>query len=215
MWHKRHRSQDPEAPPGKRLRDNLVDLYASGDIPGDRAQSLLDDAGEFARSLGSGDLQELRGGTAPGSAKNRERDLRRRLLRTSKWPPLYLEEVRFWSVKEKAIVNRRLAFLLPHEVLAVLAEVGSPDVLCQSGGLDATNRAKHGQIRDALQGPLVSLSLWGDGIPFSWDRKKSADMWSLSFPGLEDKHFRDVRIVLTVMPHEQVIRQTRMMSWRP
>ena len=41
MWHKKHRAQDPDAPPAKRLRDNLVDLFASGEVAGERAQSLL------------------------------------------------------------------------------------------------------------------------------------------------------------------------------
>ena len=70
MWHKKHRPTDPEAPPGKRrLRDNLVDLYASGEVAGERAQSLLDDAGDFARSLGSDELQDLRGGRVWGLLK--------------------------------------------------------------------------------------------------------------------------------------------------
>ena len=140
----------------------------------------LNDAGEFADSLGSGEMQAMRANKAAGSEENRERDLRRKLLKTSKWPPLYLEEVRFWSVKNKALVNRRLAFLLPHELLAVLSEVSDHSVLCEAEALDASNQARHEHIRKAINGPFVSLSMWGDGIPFSWDRKRSADTWTLS-----------------------------------
>ena len=69
MWHKKHRDHDPDAPPGKRLRENLTDLYSSGEVPGERAQSLLDDAGDFARSMGSDELQDLRGKRTAGSSK--------------------------------------------------------------------------------------------------------------------------------------------------
>ena len=75
MWQKTQRDQDNEAPAGKRLRDNLVDLYAGGDIPGDRAQSLLEDAGAFAEELGRHELQDLRAHKWPGSARNVNRDL--------------------------------------------------------------------------------------------------------------------------------------------
>ena len=209
MWQKKHRIEDPEAPPGKRLRDNLVDLYASGDIPGDRAQSLLQDAGDFARSLGSDEFADLRGSQAAGALRNQERDLRRRLLKRSKWPPVYVEEVRCYSVKDQELVMKKVAFLLPHELIACLAEVGDPEIMQQNEALDATNLARHGVIREQLQGPFISLSLWGDGVPFSWDRRKSAELWSLSFPGLQSKPFRDIRVCLTALPHEWVARETQ------
>ena len=58
MWQKRQHNRDEEAPPAKRLKDNIIDLYGSGDVPADRAQELLEDAGALTQSLGSGDLQE-------------------------------------------------------------------------------------------------------------------------------------------------------------
>ena len=208
MWHKQHRAVDPEAPPGRRLRENLVDLFASGDVPGDRAASLLDDAGSFARSMGSHEMQDVRASAHAGGAKNAARDLRRKLLKGNNWPSVYIASIRFWSTKQKVEVQRKVAMLLPHEVIAVLADVGSAEVLTQSVGLDPTNEQKHRHIGDKLQAPFVSVSLWGDGVPFSWDRKKSADMWSMSFPGLADKKMRDLRIPITSIPHEFVCRAT-------
>ena len=90
MWHKRHRQQDEAAPPGKRLRDNLVDLFSSGSVPGERAQSLLDDASAFARSVDRPEMQEFRGQGSPGSIRNKARDLRLRLLQRSRWPSIYI-----------------------------------------------------------------------------------------------------------------------------
>ena len=218
MWHKRQRDEDPTAPPGKRLRDNLVDLYASGEVAGARAQSLLDDASDFARSMGSGDMQELRDSGSAGAAKNRSRDLRRRLLRRSAWPPIYIQEVRCYSKKLKEMVVQRLAFLLPHEIIAAMSAVGKTEVLCQHQALDAWNKEKHREILERMGCPFVSVSLWGDGVPFSWDRKRSADIWTISFPGLLDKTYRDIRICITSMPHEWVTRETQddvmsVLSW--
>ena len=209
MWRKKHREEDPEAPPGKRLRDNIVDLYGSGDIPGERAQAVLQDASDFARSLGSDEFGDLRGRQAPGAFRNQARDLRRRLLRKSRWPPIYVEDIRCWSVKEQALVPKKVAFLLPHELIAVLAEYGSPELMQQIDALDATNLQRHGEISAQLEAPFISLSLWGDGVPFSWDRRKSAELWSLSLPGLQNKAFRDLRLCLTALPHEWVARETQ------
>ena len=209
MWHKKHRQQDPQAPPGKRLRDNLVDLYASGEVAGERAQSLLDDAGDFAKSVGHSEFQDLVGGRSEGSQKNKDRDLRRRLLRRSHWPPVYTAQVRCYSLRQKCIQPQSIALLLPHELIGVLEEVGDSNIMCQHGALDVWNEAKHANIMTSLQVPFVSLSLWGDGVPFSWDRKRSLDMWVLSFPGLEDKALRDLRLVLTALPHECVVRETQ------
>ena len=85
MWHKRQRSVDAEAPPGKRLRDNVVELYASGGIPGGRAQSILEDAGAFAAEMGRHEMQDLRAHKGPGSSKNVDRDLRVKLLKRSRF----------------------------------------------------------------------------------------------------------------------------------
>ena len=209
MWHKKHRQDDPQAPPGKRLKENLTDLYASGEIAGERAQSLLDDAGDFARSLGSSDMQDLRGKRTAGSSKNKDRDLRRRLLKRSHWPPMYVAEVRCYSRKEKEVAPRRVALLLPHEVVGVLAETGDPNIICAHAALDPWNEERHAQIERGLGAPFMSISLWGDGVPFSWDRSKSADMWVMSFPGLQEKSQRDIRIVVTALPHEWVVKETQ------
>ena len=204
MWHKRHRQDDPLAPPGKRLRDNIADLYSSGEAAGDRAQSQLDDAGQFADSMGSHELQDLR--TARAEGKNKDRDLRRQLLGRSRWPSVYLATVGTWSQKQKLEVPQRIGLLLPHEIVAVLSEIGSPAVLCQSGGLDATNLKKHQKILESLQQEFMSISLWGDIVPFSWDRKRSADLWTISFPGLVQKEHR---ICVTALPHNCVLKSTQ------
>ena len=138
-------------------------------------------------------MQDLRGSASTGAAKNANRDLQRRLLKRNHWPPPYIQEVTSWSVKQKEEVQQRMAIMLPHEIVGVLSEVSDPEVMCQNAALDGTNMAKHAVIYEATQCPFVSISLWGDGVPFSWDRKQSVEVWTLSFPGLIKKEYRDIR----------------------
>ena len=210
MWQKRQHNRDEEAPPAKRLKDNIIDLYGSGDVPADRAQELLEDAGALTQSLGSGDLQEMRRRGSAGSDKNVARDLRRKLLKGSHWPPIYVTMIRMWSVAEKRVTLQKVALLLPHELLQTLKDMGSSEVVFDASGLDTLNQKKYGQILEAMHGELfIPVSLWGDGVPFSWDRKKSADLWCLSLPGQGHKPYRDLRLTLTSLPHENVIRATQ------
>ena len=122
---------------------------------------------------------------------------------------MYIHEVRCYNRKKKEMVVEKVAVMLPHEIIGVIAEVSTPEVFCQHGALDTWNQEKHRQVFERVGVPFVSVSLWGDGVPFSWDRKHSADIWTISFPGVHDKLFRDIRISLTAMPHEWVTRETQ------
>ena len=209
MWQKRQRIQDLEAPPGERLRANITELYGAGTLPADRTQELFEDVGAFAEEAGRGDFQDLRRSKYKGSEKNAARDLRRKLLKKSRWPPMYEAMVKMWMPKEKVTKTRPVALLLPHEILHALAKAGDKDALVSSAALDVRNLRRHDEISKFLEAPFVSLSLWGDGVPYSWDRKRSVDIWTLSFPGLVEKKHRDLRITLTALPHEGVVRDTQ------
>ena len=209
MWHKRQRTTDPEASAGQRLRANILDLYGSGEIGADRTQDLLDDAADFAAEAGRDDMQDLRRRSSAGAERNVARDLRKRLLKQSQWPPVYTTSVRMWNSKEKEMGESKICLLLPHEILHCLQQVGEHTILTDASGLDGPNRQRHTGIVEALGVPVVSLSLWGDGVPFSWDRKRSVDMWSMSLPGMGHKAYRDLRFTLTALPHERVVRETQ------
>ena len=209
MWQKRQRSKDAAAPAAKKLKDNIIDLYGTGELSADRTQDLLEDAAAFGEEVGRDDFQDVRRSRAPGSAGNIARDLRRTLLKRSLWPPVYIFEARMWSVKTKQQSLQKMAMLLPHEVLFSMSEVGSMEVLTDHSGLDRPNLERHNAITAVLQAPIVSVSLWGDGVPFSWDRKHSADIWTMSLPGQGHKPYRDLRITLTSLPHERVLRETQ------
>ena len=71
----------PDIPADKRLRQNISDLFLSGEVSAKRARLLLEDAAA-ANACGAQDLQ-----TADGP--NIHRDLLRKLKKSSKWPPMY------------------------------------------------------------------------------------------------------------------------------
>ena len=51
----------------------------------------------------------------------------------------------------------------------------------------------------------LGLAVWGDGVPFNFDRSESLDVFSISIPGLQGK-VRNMRIPLFAVPHRNVIR---------
>ena len=131
---------------------------------------------------------------------------------------MYIEEVRAWSVTQKTLVSKKLCFLLPHEVVGVMSDAGDKEALVSTSGLDASNAARHRNILQKMETPFVSLSLWGDGVPFSWDRKHSVDIWTVSFPGLSEKVDRDIGVCLTAVPHQFMCREMQddilaILSW--
>ena len=85
MFSKNALSERDSEQPKKRLRSNLSDLYLSGTISGLRAATLFTDA-SVAGAANTADL-------ADRESKNGQRDLRRKLLKNSKWPPLQEDEV--------------------------------------------------------------------------------------------------------------------------
>ena len=53
---------------------------------------------------------------------------------------MYTQTLRFWSVKEKQIVEKKTTFLLPHEIIGTLVEAGQEAVLTECSALDETNK---------------------------------------------------------------------------
>ena len=79
-----------EIDPELRLRENISDLFLSGDIPAKRARNLFADA-SAARASNVEDL----GAVAEGG--NTHRDLLRKLQKNSKMPPLYEAPIPMWN----------------------------------------------------------------------------------------------------------------------
>ena len=53
----------------------------------------------------------------------------------------------------------------------------------------------------------IGLGLWGDGVPYNYDRSASVDIFSLNFPGFgDDRPLKDTRIPLVAMDHKHVVK---------
>ena len=98
----------------KRLRSNVSDLFLSGEISGKRAATLFQDA-TGAGAVNTADL-------AISVGSNSHRDLKRKLFKGNKWPPLYTFQVPVKHLKTHQTTWEDIAMLLPHEVAAVVAD---------------------------------------------------------------------------------------------
>ena len=129
MYGKRSRQVEKDSSPGKGLKNNIVDLYAKGNISAQRRASLLADAGD-SRVLSC---------QMPFST-SRARDLQRGLLKQSGWPPLYTCKVPLLG-KDGEAASGDVCFLLPHEVLFEMHQVGSYEGLAVRAGLHSCGKA--------------------------------------------------------------------------
>lgn len=201
MFQKRgagHDASEQNAP--KRLRANICDLFLSNDLPGDRAMSLLQDA----RDSGLTVFNRI----ARGKGKKKSaRDLTRRLLKGNKWPPKYIANVRVFNNKTQAEEVTQLPMNVPHELLHAILKKNSLDKVLESGGMTQSTRDHIAQAALKLNCPasdLLGIGLWIDGVPCNYDRTKSVEVFSMSFPGWKDKN-KEFRVPLAVIHKHHTI----------
>ena len=182
--------------PSKRLRRNLADLYLGGNVSAQRAATLFQDAAED----GARDVSDL----AISAGKNAQRDLERKLLKGTKWPPLYEFQV---PIKDKNTTQPALVkcfMLLPHELLYCIGQwnkLAWEKVLDHTGLSHSANR--HFRKTVPMLGmeldSTVPLGLWADGCPVKWDRSQSIIVISLNFCGQSTDQFARMRIPLCAL----------------
>ena len=163
-------------PAEKRLRENIVDLYNSNTVSGKRTQGILNDAA----ASGLGSFRQLVGKVG----KHSKRNLTRKLLKNKKWPALYYAHVRVQDKKTNQIVKKKMGFLLPHEIIKIVAEYNH--IVYDQSNLSEENKA-HVQLAATTWGVsadnIIPLGLWIDGTPCNWDRSDSLESVVLNFPG--------------------------------
>ena len=179
--------------PDKRLRKNVSDLFLSGAISAGRAATVFQDA-EFDGATGVADL-------AVNEGKNAQRDLVRKLMKGSKWPPLYAAKIPVLHQKTHQVLEESINVLLPHEVLANIMSWNrhSKQKVFDRAGLSASAR-KHFEKTVPLLGKYpttcIPVGLWTDGCPVKWDRSQSVIVITMSFCGQTDDIFSRLRISL-------------------
>ena len=188
MFTKRSAPYSEELPASKRLRTNLADLFLTNTLPGNRAQSLFTDA----HLAGADHFDDLH---RTGSGKNAARNLRAKLMRKLSWPSLYYAPIRLWDPRAQREVIQHLPFLLPHEILHVLAEHNTKEALLQQTAMSAGTKERLLKAQAELGiADLCALGIWGDGVPANWDRTESYEVLALSLPGIHN-----FRVPLTVV----------------
>ncbi len=197
MLSKHGRAYDPAGlPPTKRLRNNLVDLYACNAVSAKRASELLADAEAAGVRSCSGLVSRK------GALGNAARNLRRRLMQDSLWPKHYLAMVRCFDPKSVQEEWKGLHFLLPHEVLYSFVLHGDVDVINDRSAMDPLT-LRHLQKCEsegdaAGRGlPMIGIGLWGDAAPCNWDRTESVQAYSWNLPGLGRAPWKGLRVPFT------------------
>jgi len=190
-------------PAEKRLRNNIADLFLSGGASGSRAQSLAYDA-SLAGAHHVGDLGRAGAyGKQPG---NCSRDLTRKLVKGSLWPEPYIAQIRLKDHRGQQETQGLVSFLLPHEIIHALGEHGDP--LQAQQGTPEDVKAHLNFCSAQMSTPveqILAISMWGDGVPYNWDRSQSLDLISISFPCFVGENAK-IRIPVVGLDHRQIIK---------
>ena len=198
--------REAEVSPTKRFRANVTDLFLSGGASGERSHSLLVD-GQLAGAKNVSDLAK------PSCDSNRARDLLRRVSKKTRWPPLYWADVRTLQPKTGNTITVSLPFLLPHEIAHVMARDATDIASLLShenlGGDSRDHLFKSCQHLGCDPACVLPVALWGDGVPFNWDRSQSLDTWTMCLPGLSRKD-ENLRFPLIALPHKHVVKHSTM-----
>ena len=111
--------------------------------------------------------------------------------------------------------------LLPHELVHKFCKhTCSRQNLFDRGGMDTVPEG-HLRIASeqlALDGDVLGIGLWMDGVACKWDRSESMDMVTMSLPGLTRK-WSPLRVPLFAIPHCWVLKEhtfddvTRVLEW--
>jgi hypothetical protein len=126
---------------------------------------------------------------------------------------MYWADVRTLQPKTGTTVTVSLPFLLPHEIGHALARdaADSASLLRQESlGRDSIDHlSKSCQQMGCDPSCVLPIALWGDGVPFNWDRSESLDTWTMCLPGLGGKN-ENLRFPLIALPHKHVAKHSTM-----
>jgi len=177
-------------PAEKRFRANVQDCFLSGALPANRAQSLINDA-NAAHTVHVSDLVDR-----TERCSNASRNLRRRSLKDKGWPKMYKFNCPVYSLEDQQDVSVGLHMLLPHEVLNKFARYADLEVLTSTAGMSKASKDHMAKCANAMGcqvKDICGIGLWNDGAPCNWDRTRSVEVLTMSFPGLTDR-WKNIRV---------------------
>lgn len=181
MYHKRSLpEEDDKASAERLLRAEYDDMFLTGNIQGPRAHRL------YRLSAATGNRMMKRRAKASAHKKHASRNLLQQMVKGSKWPSLYVAQVEAYSAKTQKPVNMKVNFLLPHEIIFMMAnKMTNHDALYNVQGMAEISKENLSRACQELgEERLLGLGLWGDGVPCNYDRSQSMEMLCWSLPGL-------------------------------
>ena len=212
MLSKRPKPYSENLPPAKRLAANVRDLYASNTISCRRTQMFVNDMEDAS-------VQHLPAKVRRNlDHKNLARNLRKGMLKHCMWPKEYIANIRVLDRRTGEEVEEKIAIMLPLEVLEMLLKLGDRHLLGQTSQMDPES-LKHLNKCIEMRGvqDLLGYSLHCDGVPHSWDRAESCEVFSFNLPGLAPP-YQNMRIPLFSLPHSSIGPNTwddimKIMAW--
>ena len=200
MLSKRGKPYNPNAVAARRrLGLNVRNLFASNTVSARQAQELFNDA-EAAGVEG----HNLPTRSRDMKSKNLARDLRKSLLKRKMWPTEYQAHIRLLDRHTKEESWQPVAILNVHELLQMLHRFADKDLLADTSLLDPISRQNLEDCKRAAGlDEMFAFAIHADGVPCNWDRSESAEVVSMSMPGLPGM-WQHLRIPLTAIPHHAI-----------
>ena len=121
------------APPWHAFQEDVEDLYGENLVSARRLAILLDKASEAGISQITPKIRKTIG-------KNQARDLQRNKLKWSKWPDYYWFDCRLKNRRTAEEFTAKIPINLPSELLEVLWDLGSAEVLLSEANLDTAGK---------------------------------------------------------------------------
>ena len=182
----------------KRLKQNIRHLFGSNRLSGPETQELINDAAAAGVSVA-----DLPAPTCDPKDKHMAQKLRRRLLRRCQWPSDYVCKIRMLNRTTEAEELVDIAILNPHEILDMLWALGDETLLLDVSMMDPLTLENLRENERSTGIRMQGFAIHADGVPCNWDRSESAEVVSVSLPGLGGK-WKNLRIPLTALPHSMI-----------
>jgi len=195
MLSKRPKPYSDDVPAPKRLAANVRNLYASNLVSCRRTQSLIND-------MDSANVEHLPAPVNPNlDDSNLARTLRKRMNRHTKWPTPYFRKVRVLNRHTGEEEWQDVAIQLPLEIVDMIHRHGDAAKINSTENMDPLSKEHYDRCTAAAGGAeLTGVGLHCDGVPHSWDREESAEVFSVSLPGLPAP-WSNLRIPCFSLPH--------------
>lgn len=180
-----------------KFRKTIGNLFLTSDLTAASTVTVSHDAVQ----AGACGVEDLGKGYREGEdMKNANRDTTRRLLKHSMWPPLFYDYIDVRDPKTENVRRVRWPFLLPHEWLLKLRQLGADLSLLKPCALHNQEAFAHclslSRSLKCEASDFIALGLHGDGVPFG-AAGDSLEIYTINFPTSRAEDGLHVRVPIT------------------